>query len=177
MSDSDSLPPDGIEHRHIRRPWRLFRHANPASLILLGVLLAVACLGVLGGHPHPVRTIDDGRVSLTVTTPTRLRNGMFFETRILIEPRQPIGDVVLAVSPDLWRDITINSAIPAAEKEEFADGMIRMSFGPGEPGKPIAVKFDGQVNPPLVGANRGEVAVFDGERRLAAIPIETRVLP
>lgn len=155
----------------------MLRHANPASLILLALLLAVACLGLLGGYPHPIRASDNDRVRLTVTTPATLRNGMFFETRILIEPHRPIGEVVLAVSPDLWRDITINSAIPAAEKEEFTDGMIRMSFGPGEPGNPIAIKFDGQVNPPLVGANRGEVVVYDGDRRLAAVPVEMRVLP
>ena len=49
--------------------------------------------------------------------------------------------------------------------------------GSGEPGKPIAIKFDGQVNPPLVGANAGDIAVFDGDRKLAAIPVKMRVLP
>lgn len=155
----------------------MFPHANPASLLLLGLILAIACSGLLGGYPHPVRTGENEQVKLTVATPATLRNGLVFETRILIEPRQPIGDVVLTVSPDLWRDVTINSAIPAAEKEEFVDGMIRMSFGAGQPGKPIAIKFDSQINPPLVGGNAGEVAVFDGGRRLATVPIETMVLP
>jgi len=177
MSDSDALPPDGLEERHIQpRRWR-YRHASPASLIVIALFLLVACLGFLGGRPHPVHIADDGRVRLTVATADTLRSGMFFETRVLIEPRRPIGDVVLAISPQLWRDMTINSAIPAAEKEEFSDGMIRMSFGPGEPGKPIAIKFDGQVNPPLVGSTAGEMVVFDGDRRLAAVPIAMRVLP
>lgn len=177
MSHSDAPPPDGLEERHIQpRRWR-FRHASPVSLIVIATFLLVACLGYFGGRPHPVRIAEDGRVRLTVATADILRNGLFFETRILIEPRKPIGDVVLAISPQLWRDITINSAIPAAEKEEFSDGMIRMSFGPGEPGNPIAIKFDGQVNPPLVGSTAGEMAVFDGDERLATVPIAMRVLP
>ena len=126
---------------------------------------------------HRTRVVAAAAVALTLSSPAILRNGMFFETRIVIEPRRHIDDVVLALSSDLWRDITINSAIPAPEKEEFAQGMIRMSFGPGEPGKPIAVKFDGQVNPPLVGDNIGEVAVYDGERRLIAMPASKRTLP
>lgn len=177
MSDSLSSPPDGIGDRHSRVDRWTHRHANPTSLILTGLLLTIACLGLLGGKPHPVLTRSEERARLTVASPAILRNGMFFETRILIEPLRPIDDVVLAVSADLWRDVTINTAIPAAEKEESADGMIRMSFGPGERGKPIAIKFDGQVNPPLVGRASGEIAVYDGDHRLAAIPLTMRVLP
>ncbi len=132
---------------------------------------------MLGGQPHPVKSAANAAVRLTLAAPETLRSGMFFETRVRIEPRRPIGEVVLAISPVLWRDITINSAIPAPEKEAFADGMIRMSYGKGEPGKPIEIKFDGQVNPPLIGANAGEVAVYDGDQRLIAIRADKRVLP
>lgn len=175
MAQPDPSPPDGIEQVHVS--GRHIRHANWTSLVLIGGLLFAALLGVFGGQKHPVRSVGNDAVRLTLADAETLRSGMFFETRITIEPKRPIADVVLALSPELWRDITINSAIPAAEKEEFADGMIRMSFGPGEPGKPIAIKFDGQVNPPLIGANRGEVAVFDGERRLIGLPVSQRVLP
>jgi hypothetical protein len=177
MAQQDTAPPDGIADQHVQPTDARHRRANPASLIVIGCFLLLACLGLMGGQSHPSRSVESPAVRLTLNSPETLRNGMFFETRLLIEPRQPIGEVVLALSPDLWRDITINSGIPAAEKEEYADGMIRMSFGPGEPGKPIAIKFDGQVNPPLVGRSRGEVAVYDGDRRLLALPWTLRVLP
>jgi hypothetical protein len=177
MDRRNTAPPDGIEDQHVRGPDAHHRRANPASLILIGLFLLLACLGLMGGQSHPNRSVENAAARLTVASPDVLRNGMFFETRLLIEPRQPIKEVVLAVSPDLWRDITINSAIPAADKEEYADGMIRMSFGPAQPGKPIAIKFDGQVNPPLVGRSQGEVVLYDGDRRLLALPWTLRVLP
>ena len=177
MSEFDREAPDGIADTHIRLSHPRYRRANPISLILTSALLLLACLGLLGGAPSPTRTIDSKDVRLTVVTPVTLRSGLFFETRVLIEPKRPIGELVLALSPALWRDITINTAIPAAEKEEYDGGMFRLSFGSGKPGKPIALKVDGQVNPPLIGRNEGQVAVYDGTTRLIALPIRTTVLP
>jgi len=177
MNELADLPPDGISERHIAPARAIQRHANPASIIIAGAMLVTACLGVLGGGPHPRRSAETEAVRLDVATPATLRSGLFFESRITITPKRPLEDVVLAISPALWRDITINSAIPAAEKEGFEDGMIRMSFGPARTGEPIAIKFDGQVNPPLVGRVRGRLAVFDGDEPLASLPIAVKVLP
>ncbi|TZG27302.1 hypothetical protein [Sphingomonas montanisoli] len=177
MSAPAKASPDGIEDRHVSATGWFQRHANPTSLILIALLLATALLGVLGGHPNPTHIAAGDAVRLSVKSPAILRNGTFYEMRIRIEPRVPIADVTLAISLRLWRDITINSAIPAAENESFKDGMVHMSFGPGEPGEPIEIKFDGQVNPPLVGRNEGVVAVYDGDRKLVSLPMSVRVLP
>ncbi|RVT90433.1 hypothetical protein [Sphingomonas crocodyli] len=177
MKEAGSTSPDGISDQHIEASHWVQRHANPTSLIVIALLLASTWLGILGGRPNPVSVVETGEAQLTIKSPATLRNGTFYETRITIEPKISIKQLTLAISPALWRDITINSGIPAAEKEEFKNGMFRMSFGPAEAGKPVEIKFDGQVNPPLVGRNSGSIAILDGEVEIVRTNLSMLVLP
>lgn len=172
----DKAIPDGIEERHHRLPGPL-RRPTLASLVVTGAILLAAIAGYAGGTPNPNHVIDSPAARLEVTTPSILRNGLFYETRIHIVPHRAFDDLVLGVEPSLWRDMTVNSAIPAAEKESFGGGLFRLSFGPAKAGEPIELKFDGQINPPLFGGNRGRIALFDGERPVTSLNLATRVLP
>lgn len=53
--------------------------------------------------------LDTNDVSLQVTTPPVLRNGEFFETRIRVTAGRWLGNAVVAVSPGLWRDVTVDT--------------------------------------------------------------------
>ncbi|MBU3077462.1 hypothetical protein [Sphingomonas quercus] len=174
MAQLSGPAPDGIADVHLR-PSR--RRANPGTLILLAAVVAVALLGLLGGGRSPARTADSEAARLTIHAPATLRNGTIFEMRVRIEPKRPVDELVIALSPELWRDITINATTPEAEKEAFEDGMVRLTFGKAAPGEPVLIKFDGQINPALIGRNGGEIAVYDGKARLVALPVQMRVLP
>lgn len=67
--------------------------------------------------------------------------------------------------------------VPAPSEESFKDGAFRFDYGPLKPGESIDIKIDGQINPPLFAGTRGTVAVLDGERQLATIPLHITVLP
>ena len=153
------------------------RHASPISILLLGGLLLAATLGFTGGQPSPPRTADLGDARLTVKTPTISRNGEFFDTDITLTANVPLGDAVVAVSPALWRDMTVNTMIPAPAEESFKDGRFHFSYGPLAVGDSIHIKVDGQINPPLFAGTTGEIAVFDGSRRIGAMPLRIKVLP
>ncbi|MXO70806.1 hypothetical protein [Alteraurantiacibacter buctensis] len=170
----DSAFPDGIEPRHTRpgaMGWRFL------PLLLLGALLALALSGALGGRPNPVVTARSPAVDLAFKAPTILRNGEFFEMRVTATARRPIARPVLAVSATYLHDLTINSFIPAASKEGFEDGMFVFEFEPLPAGKALEIKLDGQVNPPLVGVNAGTLQLRDGDRALATLRSQLRVLP
>ena len=77
----------------------------------------------------------------------------------------------------MWKDFTVNTMVPAAAEERFADGRFRFSYGPVEAGKAIVVKIDSQINPSLVGGTAGHVAVYDGETLLAELPVAIAVRP
>ena len=156
---------------------RWHRHASPVSFGILALVLAAALSGLAGGQPSPLRTKSFEAARLEVKTPSVIRNGEFFETRIRIEAARDVSDAVLAVSSSLWTDMTINTMIPAAAEESFKDGTHRFSYGKLRAGETLVVKIDGQINPPLFAGTRGDIALFDGERRLGSMPLQIKVLP
>ncbi|WP_145923396.1 hypothetical protein [Sphingopyxis macrogoltabida] len=171
-----SRRPDGISEKMISGQ-RWHRHASPVSFVLLAAVVAIALSGLVGGQPSPLRSQDFGAARLEVKTPSVIRNGEFFETRIRVEATRDISDAVLAVSPSLWTDMTINTMIPAAAEESYKDGAYRFSYGKLRAGETLVVKIDGQINPPLFAGTRGDIALFDGERRLGSMPLQIKVLP
>lgn len=169
-------PPDGIkEPVHRARLWD--RHASPISFLVLGGLVAAAAAGLFGGQPSPRVDADFGTAHLSVKTPAVIRNGEFFETAIEIRADAPIADATLAVEAGLWRDMTINTMIPAPSEEQFNDGEYRFAYGPLEVGDTLVIKIDGQINPPLFAGNEGAIGVYDGERLVGRRNFRIKVLP
>lgn len=169
-------PPDGVLEEQTRsRLWD--RHASPAAILLLGGILAFAFAGLAGGQPSPTIHGEFGTARLSVKTPTILRNGEFFESQIEIAPDIPLADAQLGIGSSLWRDITINSMIPAASEERFEQGEYRFSYGAIGANETLSVKIDGQINPPLFAGTAGDIALYDGDRFVGRLKLEIRVLP
>lgn len=182
MRDANASPgfPDGIVAAHAdadtdaargrgRRRW--------LALILLSALMVAALSGVFGGGKARPLTVTGDAAQLQVSTPRVIRNGVFFETLIRVTARTPIENAVIAVDATLWRDMTINTMIPAPSEESFKDGAFRLDYGPLKPGETLDIKIDGQINPPLFAGTDGTIALLDGERELARIPLTVTVLP
>jgi len=167
--------PDGIGPDHLVKGPSPMRAWLP--LAVLGAVLLVALSGVLGGQPNPVIAATSGSARLELKAPQVLRNGEFFELRIQSRAHQAIDRPVVAVSATYWRDLTINSMIPAPTEEGFADGYFTFEFAPLAAGEVLELKIDGQVNPPLVGVNRGVLELRDDTRVVARLNPALRVLP
>lgn len=169
-------PPDGIGPSHHEPHRGLARHASPASIVVLGALVAFGLSG-LAGSSSTTREVANDAVELTVLTPGIVRNGEMLETVIDVRPRRRIGKLVIGIEEGLWREVTVNSTVPAPADESFEGGLFRFGFAAVEPGQSFVFKIDKQVNPALGGRNRGRVVVFDGKDRLAELPLELLVLP
>lgn len=169
--------PDGIAPSQITEvPSRFGYAARLLSLVVLGTVMALGLSGVLGGRDTLLRAAGDG-VEVSVQTPQVIRNGQFFETTLQVTAQRDIETLVLRIPPALWRDFTVNSAVPAAAEEGFHDGDYAFTFDRLKAGDRFETKFDLQINPDAAGHRAGDIGVFDGERRLAAVPVQIRVLP
>lgn len=167
--------PQGISERHGTSAGH--RHAGWWRLGILAAILGVALLGLLGGAPAPTSRVANGAATLAVTTPDRLRNGMFFETRISAVAKRPVGDAVIAIPAAMWRDVTINTMIPSPAEEELLDGEFRFHFGPLGAGERLGFKIDGQMNPPRFKKSGGRIRLLDGKTELASLPVKLKVIP
>ena len=150
--------------------------ARLLSLVVLGTVVALGLSGVLGGRDTLLRATGDG-ADVSVQMPQVIRNGQFFETTIAVAAQRDIEKLVLRIPPALWRDFTVNSAVPAAAEEGFQDGDYAFTFDKVKAGDRFETKFDLQINPDATGHRQGDIGVFDGERRLATVPVQMRVLP
>lgn len=151
--------------------------AGSAALIILSTLLIAASLGWLGGG-SPERYSSVGKqTEIVVTMPHILRSGMFFETQIDVTARKPIDDATIAMSPALWRSITINTQIPEPAEQDFKDGFYRFHYGHLGVGDRIRLKLDAQINPDLFLGNSGEIVLQDGDHTIARLPVTLTVLP
>ena len=167
--------PDGISAANCeqRRPaWAARIRAG-----LLGALLLAALLGFLGGAPGNETRVAAEAAELRVNLPSPVRNGMFIEMRVDVAARRPIADAVVAIPARLWRDMTINSLVPAATEEEYKDGEFRFHFGPLAPGEQLLFKIDGQLNPPKFAGAEGRIRLLDGTTEIAAAPVSLKVIP
>ena len=174
---TDLRYPDGLAASHAAPRRGLHANAGLVSIVVLGALMLAALSGVLAGARSTARVVEAPAARIVVQTPERLRNGEFFETRLSVTARADIADATIAVPATLWRDMTINTMIPAAGEEAFQDGAFRFRYGPLKADDTLELKFDGQINPPLTLGTSGEFALYDGDRRLGAVPMRIRVLP
>lgn len=168
--------PQGIDDTHVRQVW-WHKHASPASIVLIGALLAAASLGMFGGQPHPVRNITSTSAAIKLQFPEILRNGEFFEMRATVTARRKFEDLKLAVDASYWHDLTINTMIPAPIEEMSEKGEYIFSYGPVESGQTITLKFDGQINPPMFAGTSGHLKLMDGDKTVSVIPVALRVFP
>lgn len=166
--------PDGIGHDNAETPRR---HASPLPLALLALFLSSGLTGSLGGQSDTRLRAESPQASLAVSAPEILRNGEFFEIVIDVAPKESVQDLVIGISDELWKKMTINTLLPAAEQEDFSDGLHRFSFGKMPRGQVLSIKIDGQVNPHLGGRSSGEFSAFDGEQKLVQLTFSTTVLP
>lgn len=168
--------PQGIEESHVSIVW-WHKHASPASILLIGAVLLAALAGTFGGQPHPVRKIESPAASIELQFPEIMRNGEFFELRANITTRRTFKDLRLAVDASYWRDLTINTMVPAPSEETSEKGQYIFSYGPIESGRTLTLKFDGQINPPMFAGTKGRLKLMDGEQTIAVIPVALRVYP
>lgn len=169
--------PDGIRESQVTGKGGLSSKFRWFPLFILGSVLVLALLGTFGGLDSPVIEAEGEAGSLRVEAPAVLRNGEFFEMHITGVAHQALAKPTIAVSSRYWNDLTINTMLPAPASEGYEDGFFLFEFDPFEPGDRIDLKIDGQVNPPMFAGTRGAIEWRDGERVLAATPVELRVLP
>ncbi|MGL5838165.1 MAG: hypothetical protein ACRCY3_06650 [Sphingorhabdus sp.] len=168
--------PEGISESHVKgRDWR--RYASVAAVLALGLFLGAALMGVFGGQPHPTRIVETPEARIALQLPERLRNGEFFEMRSTIRAKRDFTDATLVVSSGYFRDLTINTMIPAPTEEKSENGVYAFSYGELKTGDTLTIKIDGQINPSIFGGTEGTILLRDGDIPIATIPVRLRVLP
>jgi hypothetical protein len=170
--------PEGLSsERHLElvgREWHPYVRNT-----LLGVVAAVLVLGLLGlfGQPEVESSASTAAARFSVTAPTKLRGGLFFEGRFEIEAARELADTWIVLDEGWLDDITLNTLAPAPLEETNRDGAIALRLGRIPAGDRYVLHLHFQVNPTAVGRRSQGAELLDGDRELASFDREAWVWP
>jgi hypothetical protein len=170
--------PDGLtleQHRDLRGRER-WPHL---SQVLLGVLAAFLVLGLLNvfGQVPSVDVTESSAARFEVSAPSKLRGGLFFQARYVIEALEDLENATVVLDPGWLEGITLNTVEPAPASESSRNGKIALELGRIPAGGDYNLYLHFQVNPTAVGRRSQDVELYDGERLLASFDREATVWP
>jgi hypothetical protein len=114
---------------------------------------------------------------LKVYSPSRLRGGLYYESRFTIEARREIEEATLVLDPGWLEGMTLNTLEPGPIGEASRDGRIAMELGRIPAGGRHIFFLHFQVNPTNVGHRSADVELHDGERLLARVDRTVTIFP
>jgi hypothetical protein len=154
-----------------RRP-----HVRQVLIGVLGAFLVLGLLNVFGQMPSTDIAETPG-ARFEVSAPTKLRGGLFFQARYVIEAIDEIENATLVLDPGWLEDITLNTLAPAPVGESSRDGKIALELGRIRAGSAHNLFLHFQVNPTAVGRRSQDVQLYDGDRLLASLDRDAIVWP
>ena len=156
------------------------RERNPwARRILVGVVGAFLVLGLLNvfGQRPDSTTKDSPRASLKVYSPTRLRSGLYFESRFTIRAHEEIKKATLVLDPGWLEGMTLNTLEPSPVAEANRNGKIALELGRVRAGTIHRFFLHFQVNPTNIGRRSQDVELHDGTTPLVRVDRTVTIYP
>ena len=145
-------------------------------------LVVVAVLPVLGlvnlfGQRAEVQTARTSAASLEVKSPTRLRGGLTFTTKIVITPHHDLKDGQLYLDRGWFSNMTFNGLSPQPANQGAQGTWQIWDFGPMLSGVPFTVWISWQANPTNVGHHAQVVELYDGNTELLSAKHSVFIFP
>lgn len=145
-------------------------------LAMLGVVVGLASLNAFGQRPLTSRA-EVPAASLKVYSPSRLRTGLYYESRFTIAAREEIANATLVLDPGWLEGMTLNTLEPAPVGEASRDGRIALELGRVPAGGLHRFFLHFQVNPTNLGRRSADVELYDGERLLVHVDRTVTIFP
>jgi hypothetical protein len=172
------LVPEGLDPvRHVALEGR---GAHPAVrrtfLLLLGAIAVAALVNVFGQRPSTGRA-SASFASLEVQSPTRLRGGLLFQTRIQVHARTRIAHPTLVLQHGWFESMSVNSIVPDPESQSAVAGTVRLVFPALAAGRSSTVWIYFQVNPTNLGRRTEDVTLEGAPGQRVAVRRSVTVFP
>ncbi|MBA3717227.1 MAG: hypothetical protein H0W87_03235 [Actinobacteria bacterium] len=147
------------------------------TLFLLLTAFIVAALANVFGQRSSTSEMAVPAATLTIHSPTSLRSGLTFETRLRIIASQEIKDAIVVLSPEWIEGITFNTIEPSPVGEASKDGRLSFDLGHIPQGQTYSLYLQMQVNPTTFGMRTEETQVFDGKTLLLTSRRDVTIFP
>jgi hypothetical protein len=144
-------------------PW-----IRRALILLLLAIAVVALVGVFGQETKHT-TVQAPAASLTLSSPTRVRGGLYFQTKIKVVARQNLAKPKIVLNDGFFDGLTLNTSEPQPSQEINRNGRIAFDYDTLNAGQQLSLWLQYQVNPVTVGSRTQQVELDDGDTPIATI--------
>jgi hypothetical protein len=112
-----------------------------------------------------------------VTSPTAVRGGLFFQSRVEIRARRAIAHPRLVLEEGWIEGMQVNSIEPNPVGEASRDGRLVLSYDAIDAGERLVVWFEFEVNPTNTGHRSYGLELDDADTRIATVARDITVFP
>ena len=175
---TDGDVPIGLDRaRHVELQGRS-RHVwgRRAGLLLAIVVPLLALFGVFGQRPT-YSNAQAPQASVHVDSPSHVRGGLIFTTKIVITPHVRLRDAQLWLASGWFQGMTFNGLAPQPSNESATGRWEVYDYGPLPAGTPFPVYLSWQANPTNVGRHSQDLALHDGGTQIMLIHRTITVFP
>ncbi len=109
--------------------------------------------------------------------PSRLRSGLFYESRFTIEAHRELRNATLVLDPGWLEGMTLNTLEPSPIGEASRDGRIALELGRVPAGALHRFFLHFQVNPTNIGYREQDVELHDGETPILHLDRTVTIFP
>lgn len=156
------------------------RHEHWGRRVVTGVLVAfvlLAAANVFGQRPSAARALGPA-ASLAVSTPSTLRGGLIFQTRVDLSARQEISHPTLVLGGGWFDSMTLNSVQPGPTAQAARGDAVTLTYPKLAAGRRMTVWLEWSVNPTnLTWSRPAEIRLDDGDSPLVVLTRHVTVFP
>jgi hypothetical protein len=150
--------------------------ARRAVMALLAVVVLLALSNRFGQRPAQ-NTTRAPAATMTLSAPSAVRGGLFFQSRVDIRATRTIEHPRLVLDAGWVEGMQVNSIEPAPVGEASRDGRVVLSYDALGPGDLLRVWLQFEVNPTNVGRRSYAIELDDSERPIARLAPDMTILP
>ena len=143
---------------------------------MLGCVPLLGLFNVFGQRPDTSR-VETKNAILSVYSPSRVRGGLLFTTRIHVTAKTDLKKASLILDPGWVEGMQVNSVNPQPLTEGSDNGRIVFGLGHIPAGRSTIEFIEFQVDPTNIGHRSQDVVLTDGSKTIAVIHRTITIFP
>jgi hypothetical protein len=145
--------------------------------VILVVFVLLAAGNVFGQRPSSSRAAGTA-ATLAVSTPSALRGGLIFQTRVDVTATSAISHPTLVLGGGWFNGMTLNSVQPGPLDQRSHGDAVTLTYPPLAPGGQMTVWLEWSANPTNLAWSRPEqLTLADGASPLVSVTRHVTVFP
>ena len=155
-------------------------HEHWGRRIVTAVLVAFVLLAATNqfGQQPSTSTASASAAAVTVSTPSRVRGGLIFQTRVDITARRTIRQPTLILSGSWFDGMTLNSVQPGPTSQASVGSALTLAYPRLPAGRSMTIWLEWSVNPTNLAWDRSEqLALADQATTLLTVHRSVTVFP